>query len=69
VSFIAAYPGDCAHCGDEIKDTSTNYANDGELVHTGCLIPYNTGVNPGVTVGRNEKLCEHCFQIHAGDCP
>lgn len=69
MSFEARYHGECGFCGEEMKGTDCSYAPDGIITHTGCLIPYSTGVDPIATVmHRNEKRCGQCFQIHAGEC-
>jgi hypothetical protein len=70
MGFIAAYPGECGFCGENLKGTETSYASDKTLVHTvSCLIPYNTGVDPLATVlHRNEQKCSECFMVHAGEC-
>lgn len=67
--FIARYRGECGFCGDELKDTETSFASDKTLVHSKCLVPYSTGVDPMATMAhRNEITCGDCFTIHTGEC-
>jgi hypothetical protein len=69
--FMARYPGDCGYCGEDIKGRECTYVPDEDkvVVHKECLIPHVTGVDPiAVTAHRNEKQCQDCFLVHAGDC-
>lgn len=68
MSFEARYHGECGFCGEEMKGTMCSFAADDVLVHTDCLVPYATGVDPAARTGRNERRCPDCFQIHAGEC-
>lgn len=68
MTFTAKYHGECGFCGEDLKDTEADYGADKVLVHTKCLIPYSTGVDPGAMTGRNEKMCADCFTVHAGEC-
>lgn len=69
MSFIARYHGDCGQCGHDLADEQVDYAQDETLLHTSCLKDYESGVTPEVKLGRQEKRCDSCFTIHAGECP
>lgn len=62
MSFTAQYHGECPDCGQEMKGTEVGYQGE-DLKHTKCP----EGL-PDETMGRHERKCGECFQIHAGEC-
>lgn len=39
MSFISAYPGECEHCGGELKGRAATYVGSGDIVHVTCPAP------------------------------
>jgi len=62
MSFIARHFGTCGFCGEELKGTKASFASDDVLVHTGCLIPYVTGVNPIATMSHRDEHQESVYE-------
>ena len=70
-SFEAKYPGECPGCLQQLQGYQVCYTDDGALVHLECYPSYVVALTERdpATIGRNERSCSLCFQIHAGECP
>ncbi|DAZ90328.1 hypothetical protein [Mycobacteroides abscessus] len=75
--FQAKYEGHCFECGEMISvGEGVMFDDDGDLCHEGCYTD-STSFDPTgddevkrvkfVPVAE-EKPCEKCYLVHAGDC-